>query len=86
MNTKNTHLPPALLSLRTRVAIGAGVVAVVAGSLKMAGQASHEAVWIAHAALNPPVAHAVLPTVTVVAPREAGLSLADSECPQTPRC
>ena len=70
MNTAR-HLQP-LLSAPARLAGAIAAIALLAGAVNFAGQASHKAVGVAHAAINPPITYVTLPTVEVLVRRGTG--------------
>jgi hypothetical protein len=69
------HRPvPQQLSLATRAGVALAAVAMIAGGVVFAGQASELAVRNAEAAINPPIRYVVLPDVEVTASRSAALA------------
>ena len=69
------HRPvPQQLSLATRAGVAFAAVAMIAGSVLFAGQASERAVRNAEAAINPAIRYVVLPDVEVVAKGNAALA------------
>lgn len=69
------HRPvPQQLSVATRAGVAFGAVAMIAGAVLFAGQASELAVRNAEAAINPAIRYVVLPNVEVLASRSAALA------------
>ena len=63
---------PQQLSALTRAGIAFAAIALIAGTVAFAGNASEHAVQTAEAAINPAIRYVVLPTVEIVAKRQAG--------------
>ena len=81
MNTAR-HLQP-LLSAPARLAGAIAAIALLAGAVNFAGQASHKAVGVAHAAINPPITYVTLPTVEVLVRRGTGEPVTEVACAKT---
>lgn len=71
MNATATRNPQPLVSAPAKIAGGLAALAILAAASFVAGRASHEAVHIAHAAMNPAIVYVTLPTVEVIARRAA---------------
>ena len=78
MNT--THALQPLIPASARLAGAFAALAVVVSSVVFAGQASHEAVDTAQAALHPAVTYLKLQKVEVVGRRLATGDVADAAC------
>jgi hypothetical protein len=65
---------PQQLSVPTRAGIALAAVAMIAGSVLFAAQASELAVRNAEAAINPTIRYVMLPNVEVTASRSAALA------------
>ena len=63
---------PQQLSVATRAGIAFAALAFIAGTVAFADNASEHAVQNAEAALNPAIRYNVLPSVDVLAKRQAG--------------
>lgn len=69
------HRPvPQQLSVTTRAGVAFAAVAMIAGGVVFAGQASESAVRNAEAAINPTIRYVMLPNVEVTASRSAALA------------
>jgi hypothetical protein len=63
---------PQQLSVATRAGVAFAALALIAGTVAFAGTASEHAVQSAEAAINPAIRYVVLPTVEVIANKQAG--------------
>ena len=63
---------PQQLSFGARAGAAIGALALIAGTVAFAGNASEHAVQVAEAAINPAIRYIVLPTVEVIAAKQAG--------------
>jgi hypothetical protein len=78
MNAIAQHAPQQL-SVATRAGVAFAALALIAGTVTFADDASEHAVVAAQAAINPAIRYVVLPAVEVVAKRQAG-EVADAAC------
>jgi len=63
---------PQQLSLATRAGVAFAALALIAGTVAFAGNASEQAVQTAEAAINPAIRYVVLPAVEIIAKKQAG--------------
>jgi len=81
--TAARHLQP-LLSAPAKFAGATAAIAILAGAVNFAGHASHDAVDVAHAAMNPAITYVTLPTVEVLVRRSTGEPVTEVACAKVP--
>ena len=69
-----------VLSTSVRIAGALAAAAVLAAGVSFATEASHEAVVVAHASMNPAIVYVTLPRVEVIGRRQAGEPVAEVSC------
>ena len=79
--TADRRLQP-LISAPARFAGALAAVAILLGAIDFAGHASHRAVDVAHAAMNPAITYVTLPTVEVLV-RATGEPVTEVACAKT---
>ncbi|HUR90629.1 MAG TPA: hypothetical protein VMZ74_16210 [Ramlibacter sp.] len=79
MNTAAQHKVPQQLTVATRAGTAFVAVALIAGGMMFAGQASENAVHNAQVAMAPAIRYVVLQDVEVVAKKQPG-DVADTAC------
>ena len=77
--TARSELQP-LISAPAKLVGGLAALAILASAVSFAGHASHRAVDLAHAAMNPAIVYVTLPRVEVFASRLAAGQATEVAC------